>query len=470
MQTQNIQNRLKRIETTFTDSLYRDCKIAADRYLVAVSGGPDSVALLRLLLKVKDRFQLTLVVAHIEHCMRKDGPDDSLFCCELAARYDLPFETMAVDVVTHSKTQKISLETAARELRYDALERIMIRQQCKGLLLGHTADEQAETVLFNLSRGSGVRGLAGIPALYMKRHRPLLKIRKADILFYLEMHEQKYCTDTTNRDTTFKRNRIRHKILPYLDKHLQAKMTNTLCRLAASMSEIEEMLVNQSLMALPDVVKEESGGKIVLDINRFSTYFIPIRKYIIRSCIEKLSGRSVRPDFAALGRALAAIETAKIGNKTTLHKNWKLVIDHDGIVIWNGLQDQFDTKCSAGECVWVTQQFFFQSQLIHSPQNDLFKKSDKNNQFIDADKSGSAFHIRTYRKGDFFYPLGMKNKKSLSNFFTDLKIPLHKRQEIPLVLYKDAIIWVVGYRLDDRFKITNKTKRLFHLEMRELNS
>ena len=457
-----------RLAEQFWHNLLTDCKLESGKALVAVSGGSDSVALLHLLLRSPAGFQVEPVIAHVNHQIRDESNADEAFCRKLAESLNLPFVAQKVDVPALAIQPKMSIETAARALRYQALHEMARRHGCAAILLGHTADDQAETVLHNISRGTGVRGLAGMLFRHGMLARPLLNVSKRAILRFLNEQNIAFRVDHTNADVSFRRNRIRHDVLPFLQQNLNPDITGALQRLAANTAEVEAFLQAMANAAQKNATIAQNPNKIILDIDRFSGYFPVLRKYIIRNSLEALSEQEVRQNYEALLRAGQLIEKRQIGKRTTLSGQWELLIDHDGIVIWNGKPRSFAIACHQDEIVYLSEQKTFRYSLLSAlPSQKSLTSHGNDIQYVDANAIQGNIRIRSVREGDRFQPLGLKGSKLVNDFFSDRKVPLHKRSSIPVVACATGIIWVVGFQLDERFKVTNRTKSFLKMEFKE---
>ena len=456
-----------KIKKSFLDTLEKKCGASGKRILVALSGGPDSVALLHLLASTRENWRGELAAAHINHQLRPAANKDEKFCHALCEQLDIPLETVQIDVVNFAKAKKLSIETAARELRYRELNKIREKIEFDYLALGHHADDQAETVLGNLVRGTGLRGLAGMPYKYRNRIRPLLKFRSKEILEYLNEQDIEFRIDKTNVDTKFRRNDIRHNLLPQLERKFNPQIRDSLSRLAQISYDAETYLVHQAAVALQEMTIEETPHKIVLDIERFWHYFVVLQKYALRLAIEKISQKGLRPNYNDLERILTCLQANKIGMQVPLHGKWEALIDRDVLVIRETAAPEFNFELQIGSA--VRHESGWQIQLSEQLPADIDprKYATPYIQFIDHDKITGTIRVRNLQTGDYFYPLGLGGKKSVSDYFTDRKVPLHKRGDIPLVASGDEIIWVTGFHLDERYKISSQTTSILKLEFKD---
>ncbi len=458
---------ISQLQKTFLSTLVQKCAAKNERILVAFSGGPDSVVLLHLLAATKKHWQGELAAAHINHQLRADADADENFCRDMCARENIPFFSASVKVEKFSSSHKLSIETAARELRYQALNRILLEQKFTLLALGHHADDQAETVLGNLVRGTGLRGLAGMPFKYKNRIRPLLALHSDEILTWLKKCEIPYRIDKSNVDTRFRRNDIRHNLLPRLEREFNPQIRESLNKLAQISYDAETCLVHLAKDALQTLTIEENENKIVLDIERFWHYFVILQQYALRLAIEKISKNEIRPNFSDIERILTSLRTNKIGTQVPLHGKWEALIDRDVLVFRETASLDFNFRLKKGNA--VRHKSGWQIQLSETLPAEIDPRNHATPfiQFVDHDKITGAIRVRNLRTGDKFYPLGLGGKKSISDYFTDRKVALHKRREIPIVACDDGIIWIAGYQLDERYKITGQTTAILKIEFKD---
>lgn len=496
----------------------------SDRLLLAVSGGLDSRVMLDLFCRLRDQWQaqgqLQLAVAHVNHQMRgNEADEDEAFVKALAQAVNLPFYSQRVDVPRSAQAHKLSLETAARELRYEALEEFRKNCQARAIVTAHTLDDQAETILDHLMRGSGLAGLAGMAAqtdiqlgfhhekfvvappsvvlsskgeplkgklqtgqLQTKVLRPLLPFSRQQLEAYAHSRELSWREDHTNTDAKFRRNRIRHELAPLLKTRFNPQIARSLERLAAIAGAADDYFHAEAEARLPEVIKETQSDKIILDIEQFWKYFPIIQLYVIRAVIQRLVGESVEPTFSETARILALLQSPEpsrqntgktsLGRRFIWRRQIEVSVDHDGVV--------FQKQKEKGSDIFVAVTIGERCPIPETAMALLVERKDlppdwrqqvhPYSQFVDAEKVVGKLIVRFPKPGDHFVPLrgnaatGSTGSKKLSDFFTDLKVPLHRRHSTP-VLECGEIIWVGGYRLDDRFKITPATRTALHLRL-----
>ncbi len=450
-----------------------------DRLLLAVSGGVDSRVLLDLFSHVQAEWDLQLAIGHVQHRLRgKEAEEDAEFTAKLSSNYGLPFYSKAIAVQNFAQEKKLSLETAGRELRYNALAEMCGACGATALMTAHTQDDQAETILAHLVRGTGLRGLRGMQARSVIPHvsfpvlRPLLLFSRADILAHARLHELAWREDHSNADVRFRRNRVRHELLPLVRERFNPQINASLARLASIARENEEYLQHVAGQAFSEALIAAETGKIILDLQRFRNYFRGVQAYVIRAAMERVISSS----------ALTFDETEQILSFLNPTHNQPLAFPRRRY-LWRSEVEIFHEKAGI---VFSKIQPTPQSQFLEigrrcvlhdagiaitvAPAHDALwrKRSHAYLQFVDAASVSGKLRVRFPQAGDRFMPLGMHGFKKLSDFFIDAKVPYARRASVPLVECEKGLVWVCGYRLDERFKITPQTQNLLQLQLESL--
>jgi len=433
--------------------------------LAAVSGGIDSMVLLYLLVRLRDERSFRLGVAHIHHGLRGKAADaDARFVEEAARRFGCGFHLRRVDAAA-AATGGVSLEQAARELRYRALDQIRSDGRYARVAVAHTADDQSETVLLNFLRGAGVRGLAGMPARRGAIVRPLLFASRQTIVGYARERGIRYRDDVTNEDVRFRRNRIRQELLPYLQQHFNPDIRRLLVRTAGLFRGYEVDLQRRAEQMLADVTLLQDQYKIVLDLEAFLGYFKLIRSYAIYLILDNLKlGRSVL-DQNRTEALLGLIERRRIGSRFPLGRGWEVLVDRGAIVFQKQAVAAGEVEVKADREVPIPQfGLVFKSRLLsHLPPN--WSTDCRYVEVVDYDAVGEQLRMRPFRAGDRFWPLNAPGFKKVGDFFTDQKVPLHLRPHVPILEGSQGIVWVCGFRMDHRFRVTERTRRFLQIEI-----
>ncbi len=438
-----------------------------DHVLVAVSGGIDSVVLFHLLFQLKSQLQLTLEIIHINHCLRGEAANrDQKFVEELAKTYKVNMISRKIDVPKFIANKNISEEEGARILRYRFFEWALKKSGANCIALGHQADDQVETVIDHFLRGSGVKGLSGMPIRRDKFVRPLLFATRQEIETYANSHSLDFVIDSTNAITKYRRNRIRHELIPYLRQHFNPAIESVALRSATIMNEVESYLNDQARLALKKCLVSIKKNKIILDIDSFLNYFILIQKYVLFQLMDRLPVDRSILTAQKLDRILRHVADHRSGRRLHLNSEWDIWIDHQHVVFQKARSLDFEIAVTIDTVLQLPDNdLWFETELMTVDQLPARFHEDKRIEYIDYDKVQGNLKIRNFRTGDRFRPLKLKGEKKLSDYFIDQKIPLHERKEIPLLVSDNGIIWIMGYQLDDRFKITSKTKRVLKLQV-----
>ena len=455
---------------TFTNVLQTRALVnGGDHVLVALSGGPDSVALFDMFCRVRKELDLTVSAAHFNHGLRgTEADDDEHFVKKLCDIANVKCCSERGDVQGLADNAKMSIEQAAREMRYEFLERTAKSIGADAIATGHTANDQAETILDHLLRGSGINGLQGIPPKRGKFIRPLLWIQRREIMAYIHERNLEYRIDSSNDELQFRRNKIRHELLPLLQRQFNPRIVSTLNRLANIMSENEALLVSESRKSFEQCVKSGESDKIVLDILCFLTYFKVIQKYMVILGLEELGVSRDQVDFAVLEQVISNIERKRSGKVVRVGKDCQVYVSGNELVLQRK-QDELalktvdidlrkDSHQLWGGLILRTKQFNRKDMPATFPSSSCVE-------VVDWQKLETPIRVRVFKQGDRFFPLNMRGSKKLSDFFIDEKIPIYRRHEIPILESAAGIVWVCGYRLDERFKVTPKTKKVLQLEV-----
>lgn len=452
----------------FVDFIHKNHLINPDDYiLIAVSGGIDSVVLLHLFIQYQESIPLRLEVIHINHQLRSSQADaDQQFVEQLANQYRLPFIARKMNVPKFIETNGMSLEEGARVLRYRFFAWALKRTGADWVALGHHADDQVETIIDHFLRGSGVKGLTGMAIRRDKFIRPLLFAARQELETYAKAHSLHYQVDATNAMTQYRRNRIRHELIPYLQENFNPAISDGIRRTGQLLDEVECYLNEQAQTAFDACLVNAEKDKIVLDIHAFLSYFIAIQKYVLFRALNWVGlPRSVLT-YAKMERAMRLIDAQASGKRMMLADNWQLFIDHEFVVIQKIQNDMLELPIEVGRIYDLDNgELEFQATLIARNQLPQQFAPDRAIEYIDYDRIQGSLVIRNFRAGDRFQPLNFHGTKKLSDFFTDHKIPCHQRWKIPILACDSGIIWIIGHQIDDRFKITQSTRQILKLRV-----
>jgi len=436
-----------------------------DTVLVALSGGPDSVALLHLLNGLRDKYNLKLAAAHLDHAIRINSARDREFCRDLCRGLKVKFYSRRVDIGKLAKNKKANVEETGRKARYEYFNTLCAKYDYKRIATGHTMDDSAETVLFNLIRGSGLKGLSGILPKRGKIIRPLIDIRKSDIINWLKENKIKYRTDPTNRSLRYSRNRIRNRIIPEMEK-INPEIVKSLSRFSKNISEEFELIEKAGVSVFENVSVESGKGKIVLDLRKLRGYDASLVKRVVVEAFYRLSGARKSPSFELLSRANETIggksgKRSPLGNGIWVEKSQNRVSISKAAVGQKGSTILLVPGITLlKDCDWKLETRVLKKSEIKSlktkPSVALLDNSKVNNP-----------EARFWKRGDRIRPFGMKGTRLLSDLFTDKKVPSFERSNIPLVISNGKIAWVAGIIISDEFKVEESTERVLRIELCE---
>jgi tRNA(Ile)-lysidine synthase len=461
--------------------------VYGDYVLAGVSGGPDSVALLHILLLLAPIFSLRIGIAHVNHCLRQAESDrDATFVSDLATRLNLPCHKCRIDVHQYREQNRLSIEEAARRVRYTFFNQMARENGYTRIALGHNCDDNAELVLMNILRGSGLLGTSGIPPLRRQADpdptiiRPLIASSRADIIVFLKKFSLKYVIDSSNSDTRFLRNRIRHNLLPLLQNDYNpaaVKNLNQLSRLARS----EEPWIEKMVTPLfNDSVMDVNPDCITLSIKTLSNAHVAARRRIIRRAIFTCRGNLRRIGFSHIQAILELIHGKTPGKTLDLPGRIRIRRGPETLMItrekgplrkispWHAVDsapDFFYTVTAPGTVYLKELNRFLKLTTVALEHLHDIKIKDPDTAFLDMDMFSFPIIVRPPLPGDRFTPLGIKGSQKLKKYFIDHKIPRYERATCPLLVSRDKIIWVPGHRIDASVKVTPATRNVGKAEL-----
>ena len=432
----------------WTDQTWRSCGVSAsDGVLVALSGGADSVALLLELLKLqRDGIVARVEAAHLHHGIRGSFADaDAEFVRALCERLTVPLTSERIDVPEISKVTGESSELAARNARYAFLERVRTERSLDAIALGHHRDDQAETVLLHLLRGSGTDGLSGMRVRSGRLIRPLLQTDKAEIVSYLKAIGQDWCTDATNFETDATRNRIRLEVMPTLER-INPAAKKALASAAAHVSEDADFLQTLALEA------ERTCGT---DREKLSALPRPVRMRVLRRLLPYTDFTSADLD------RLDALLRGQTGDCATLKNGFVAWLDANDLRIGIPENEPYEIRLPKSGSVRLKN-----GTLRIEPVDRAVFPCKGNEAYVDADALIGDVSVRPVRSGDRFTPLGMRGSKLLSDYLSDRKVPRFQRN-VPVVCDERGIVFVVGFTVDERMRVTADSKHILHYHYEE---
>ena len=436
-----------------------------DRIVVGVSGGADSVSLLSILAKLKEEFNLTLFVVHINHSLREESDYEEEYVRTLANNLVLEFFSKKVDINKLVELEKKSTEEVARNVRYEFFYEILEKVNGNKIAVAHNLNDSVETTLMNLIRGSGIDGLCGIPRKNGEIIRPLINIERAEIEEYVKENNLIAMQDKTNFENVYTRNKIRNELIPCLKK-INPEVVKNIYNTSQLLS-LEKEIIRASVSEKYKDIRIK-GDNVVLDKNKFLEFRLSFKREILRFAINEFLGNLVDISMGAIDNAIDIISNSQSGAVAKISKNVKIRISYDKLIFFNEQEKiDFCYELNVPGTTYIPEINKKIIAKIAKVEDIPNKYEDKNKCFFDIAKVGKKIYVRNKKDGDFFEPTGMFGKKTLKKFFSDLKIDLNEREKIPIITNDNDIIWIAGFRASRKFLKDKNTKEVIIFEYGE---
>lgn len=442
-----------------------------DGVLVGLSGGPDSVALLHLLTRLRRPYSLKLHAVYINHGLRPQAARrEELFCETLCRKWRVGFQVVRADIPALAKKRRVGFEEAARDFRYAVFEELAVKLECARIALGHQADDQVETVLFRVLRGTGPSGMAGIPVKRGKIIRPLLEITRTQLLSYISRRRIRYCLDSSNADISFRRNYLRHKLLPEIRRRLNPQVDRAIRDLSEVVGEEEQFLAEMGRRVYQRIVVSTVGGKLMLDLQIYLGYPHWLRRRVLRMALANLTGNQFSPDKRTIDRIDTAAQTRS--GSISVGGGIQVEIARQQLVIRGPARSAQPIELEMSNR-WVRSTGLgmeFRARLARRRGLMVAKIRRADRVKVDRAKMTLPLSVRPIKSGDRFGPLGMSGQKKVGDYLTDRKFPVSRRDEIAAVCDAKGIVWLVGWEIADRVKIDSTTTEVVTLEYRNVKT
>ena len=421
-----------------------------DTIVVGVSGGQDSICLLFLLSEILKDKDIALEVVHVDHGLRPSAHDEAMFVKGICEKLDIPFHLAEADVKKYAELQKISTEEAGRKIRYDAYNKVLGDRKGK-IAIAHNANDNAETMLFNLIRGTSLNGLKGIRPVNGNIIRPLLCVTRKEIEEYISLNQIPYVTDESNLTDEYTRNKIRHHILSYAAENINENTVLNIGRTTEMISEAENYLNECTKEALKRCLISNEESEVRLNVTVLLKEDPYIIKRMLREALSTVAGTSkditsehILKTFELLskeGSKEAALPYGMLARK-----------EYDVLRIF---KDPGEKSISLPK---ITERIIEGADLKSVPVSAYTK-------WFDYDKISNVRELRFRREGDYLCINKDMNRKSLKDYMINEKIPKAERDTVPLIADGDHIMWVIGHRISEYYKVTDETKRILEIRI-----
>jgi len=438
-----------------------------DEVIVGLSGGADSVCLLIILNTLREQLKFQLSAIHVHHGIRGQAADDDVvFVQSLCHKLEIPLRVEYRNIKEEARLLKLSEEEAGRKARYEIFEKRSKELMSGKIALGHHKNDQAETILFNVIRGAGLKGLGGIRPVRDRIIRPLIECTRLEIEMFCKDQGINYQDDETNCSLVYTRNRIRLEIIPYIEKYLNPKFIHQMGNMGELLREEDDYLDHLADKFLSQHLKQEDPHSMSLNADELIKQNLVIRRRIYRKVILKL-GVALKDYEQKHIQIIEDLLNKKTGKRIDLpygvfvekvYNELCFMAGKEKEIPWNYMVSKDNNKIYIKEAVGSFEFTVFVSKNIGDfPQNNYTK-------WFDYDKiKGNYLTIRNRRNGDFIYLNGLKGRKKLKDFFIDLKVPRSERDHVPILLDENEIIWIVGYRMSESYKVTKDTTRILQV-------
>ncbi len=475
---------MKRIEKFIQKYHMLTC---GDRVIAGVSGGADSVCLFLMLLELREKIGFDLIAVHVHHGLRGEAADqDQQFVEALCEQHRIPLEIFRVNLESIAKKRKQSLEEAGRMVRREAFDCVCKKYGGNKIALAHHQNDNAETLLWNLSRGTGLDGLGGIRPVNGKFIRPLLCMNRKEIEEYLAKRKQSYCIDETNAGTDYTRNKLRHLVLPILEEQVNSAAVRHMNETMEQIWELQEYMQEQVEAAYQECVQEhfEKACWIQIQQKSFETFPELIKKMVIRKGMEQVGGKKRDLSHKHVD-VMMELMNKQVGRTLDLPYEMHAKRNYEGIRLEKQRTYSFGEEkkaeimqeCMAelnipGETILADRNLKLRCKILEKPKNLSIKDIPQKiyTKWFDYGIIKSSLYIRTRQAGDTIVIDEKGHQKKLKNWFVDEKIPKEVRDSQLLLAENNEILWVLGHRMSQAYQVKQSTKWILQIEVETYKS
>lgn len=446
---------------------------SGDKILVALSGGPDSLCLLNILKELREELDIEIGAAHLNHLLRgEDAFKDEEFVISTCKEMNIPYYVKRVDINKYSKEHKLSSELAGRNVRYGFFDEILKKDGFNKIATAHNANDQAETIIFRLMRGTGLEGLGGIKVCREdKIIRPILCLTRKEVEKYIKEKNLNPRIDKTNFEKIYNRNKIRLDIIPYIQNNFNEDIVKTLNRMSLLIQKDNAFIERLCIKAYNEYCKRNTDSKFYILKKELFKEDQAIVTRIIRTALIEYSKSHYDFEMKHIYDILE-LSKKETGKGINLPKNIYVENIYGDIKISSKMKEDIKVdktefllnKKSIGEDRIQFNNYEFEISVLKNKSTNLIDlKENKLVKYFDLDKINENILFRTRKNGDKITPLGMKGQKKLKDIFINMKVPKEERDLIPVICFDNYIAWILGLQISDNFKVTNNSKNILKI-------
>lgn len=440
-----------------------------DNVIIGVSGGADSTALLHYLFSIKDKYSLKLIVVHINHGIRGiEAKSDEKFVTDLCRSMGVDVLTAEYDIKKEAIRLGVGEEEAGRIVRYKEFDKAFKNNNGNKIAVAHNKNDQVETLLMRMCRGTGLKGLTGIAPVRNHIIRPFIRCSREEVEQYCIDNNLKFRTDSTNLLDIYTRNKIRLKLIPWLKEELNENVIDNIARTAELLYEEEYYIEKESKKMFANCCVKKENNQVYLSLKEMNKLELAAKRRIIRLAYRSINKNIKDISFKHVNDTIDLMEK-ETGKSINIASGLKAEIEYDYLKLYSeklGNNDGFCYNIKVGETIFIKEIGKY-VRLSCNEEKNLIKTSSICTKAFDYDKMENDMQIRTRKTGDKLYLKGINGLKKLKDYFIDEKIPRYERNNIPLVACGDDIVWVIGHRVSDFYFAGKDTKKLLFIQIWE---